>query len=339
MLRTSKSVILILGFFVLGLSFDCPCVFSQANQENAFSLQEVMNLFEALSGGPQIDDQTVGVNVEFPDNVNLCSGVLSAGSNSARYYGLKKKTWKGQYDEYDFSSPYHRDMVQIANRLGRLADTLIENRFIDKLAKRGLRPAIMFDIDNTLEFSADGDDDFVGDGPPIEPMVRFARKYCFQGNLECFFITARYCTKVSQASTIKWLKVHLGLDEGTILSHTFLTGNVDACEEKRNVRIAYKDSVRRALTEKEKIFWVFSVGDQLTDIFGSHSGIKVMLPNQFFKSHVVPHINTPDECSPLRVKMAEGACEDSLAMSILESTSAGFCGACQKRDGCFGKPE
>lgn len=53
--------------------------------------------------------------------------------------------------------------------------------------------------------------------------------------------------------------------------------------------VAYKDILREALEAERKVFWLMSIGDQLTDSLGEHSGLKVRVPNQFFHADINPN--------------------------------------------------
>ena len=103
--------------------------------------------------------------------------------------------------------------------------------------------------------------------------------------------------------------------------------------------LAINDIVRQALTQRDRIFWLMSIGDQLTDSFGKHSGAKLLVPNQIFHSNILPNPHSLDiECSdPTRNKVTEPSdeCSASLINEILEKTAISHCIACTDEKGCF----
>lgn len=321
---------------LIELLLSCPyaAFCAETKAASASRPEELLNLFNTLANINSIQDSKAGDRTAFPDNVKFCREPISAYSHSGAYYGLRRKAWMGKYDTYDPTSPFARDMAASAGQLAATTDSLIRGGFVNAVMSTGLQPAIMFDIDNTLAFTGDFDDDLEGDAPPIEATVAYVQKYCFQGGIECFFITARDCTSTSSAATLKWMKNKLKMDEQTILSHTFITGNLKSCDTFPLNRIAYKDLLRKRLAKTRKIFWLFSVGDQLTDVYGTHSGIKVMLPNQLFKSHIVPPVEDLRKCGPIQVREAQGPCAEALEPVVIEKSSLEYCTACRKKEGC-----
>lgn len=92
--------------------------------------------------------------------------------------------------------------------------------------------------------------------------------------------------------------------------------------------MAYKDVIREALEHQEQVFWLMSVGDQLTDSLGEHSGMKVRVPNQFFHADVSPNqwrfygrgqCGSPTTIAPPR------DCAESLRDHAIKYSSLEYC--------------
>jgi hypothetical protein len=188
----------------------------------------------------------------------------------------------------------------------------------------------MFDIDNTLEFSAAADSDDKGDGPAIQGMVDFANRWCFKNGLACYFITARNCDASSVPPTAKWLRNNLHLSDMQVSRYTHFSRNSNnlTCTIPGNPQVAYKDVIRQALEDQQNIFWLMSIGDQLTDSLGEHSGMKIRVPNQFFHSDITPNQYAPwgsGQCSSPTTIAPPTTCSDSLLQRAVEVTNLSYC--------------
>ncbi|CAK9083339.1 Retrovirus-related Pol polyprotein from transposon TNT 1-94 [Durusdinium trenchii] len=153
----------------------------------------------------------------------------------------------------------------------------------------------MFDIDNTLAYTGFNDTDLLGKAPPMKRAVDFAKRWCHFGGVrtesapfECFFITARYCTTLKAKATQLWVKENFPVDDYWMRKHVFITGGIGGCKSQ-GCSVAYKSVLRNWLHAQRNIYWVMSVGDQLTDSAGSQSGVRVKVPNFWFDSSVVPN--------------------------------------------------
>jgi hypothetical protein len=124
---------------------------------------------------------------------------LMAGSDYEKYYELT--TGVDGYSHYGENSHYAQDVARLTANLDQLMETFERTGLRSEAEKRGLTPALMFDIDNTLELSAAPDSDTKGDGPAIEGVVEFAQRWCFKDGLACYFITARNCDASSVPPT------------------------------------------------------------------------------------------------------------------------------------------
>ncbi len=253
---------------------------------------------------------------------------LMAGSDFVKYYGLS--TGKDGYSHYSETSQYAKDVAELSANMDRLMRSFRQTGLREELVRQGLTPALMFDIDNTLEFSAAPDSDSTGNGPAIKGMVDFAKRWCFKDDVVCYFITARNCDVSSVGPTEKWLKANLGLTDERIRRYTHFSRNSQdlTCSIPNSPTVAYKDVIREALEQQEKVFWLMSVGDQLTDSLGRHSGMKVRVPNQFFHSDIVPNQYAPwgaGQCNrPLTIAPPK-ACADSLLDKAVKYSSLDYC--------------
>lgn len=253
---------------------------------------------------------------------------LMAGSDYREYYALT--TGADGYARYGQDSSYARDVAGLTADLDRLMEGFERTGLRRALKRRGLVPALMFDIDNTLEFSAGPDSDAKGDGPAIRELVDFANRWCFKDDLVCYFVTARNCDASSVAPTEKWLKKNLHLSDEQTRRYTHFSRNSQSftCAIPGNPVVAYKDIIREALEEKQNIFWLMSIGDQLTDALGEHSGMKIRVPNQFFHSDIVPNQYAPwgaGQCGSPTTVAPPPACADALRDRALEVTAMPYC--------------
>lgn len=272
---------------------------------------------------------------------------LMSGSVFVEYYGLRKMSdgipygSDAQYEQdlkdknhgyaiYGENSRYARDVAALVGDMDRLMESFKRTGLRGELERRGMTPALMFDLDNTLEFSAAPDSDAVGEGPAIGGMVDFANRWCFKDGVTCYFITARNCDQSSTIPTKKWLETNLKLDEETVQRHTFFSRNQQnlICGIPGNPTVAYKDVIREALERDEKVFWLMSVGDQLTDSLGEHSGMKVRVPNQFFHSDIAANQYAPwgvGKCGSPATIAPPRDCAESLVGGALHYTSLSYC--------------
>ncbi len=255
---------------------------------------------------------------------------LMDSSDYVKYYALYNGT--DGYSHYGLSSQYASDVTALTIKLNQLMETFDSTGLRSELQARGLTPALMFDIDNTLEFSAAPDSDAKGDGPAIQGMVEFARRWCFKDGLACYFITARNCDASSVPPTAKWLKNNLRLSDAQIKRYTHFSRNQNSltCTIQGNPQVAYKDVIREALAQQQNVFWLMSIGDQLTDSLGEHSGMKIRVPNQFFHSDVVPNQYAPwgvGQCGSPTTIAPPANCAGLLLDRAIEVTSAAYCSA------------
>lgn len=312
-------------------------------------------LFREMTAGKTLLSVQTGESTQFNESEKIClqstcspegknckigdhfhASPLMKGSQLIRYYQLSPENpvdSKGnpQYQKYGPDSDYAADLKALKNRMDSLMISFRNSGLLEELGHRGLTPALMFDIDNTLEFSAGPDSDPVGDGPAIQPMVDFANKWCFKDGIDCYFITARTCTESSVPPTEKWLLANLKFDDRVIRNHTHFSTNPEdlVCEGlSENISVAYKDLIRQAMEAERNIFWLMSVGDQLTDSLGEHSGMKVRVPNQFFQSDIVPNQFAPwgkGQCYSPHTMAPPAQCAIRLLPRAIQKTSLEYC--------------
>ena len=116
-------------------------------------------------------------------------------------------------------------------------------------------PAVMFDIDDTL---------IAYSGKPIKPIIKLLNK-CIKDNLIVLIITAR--ASVWTPETIKELKEHN-------IKYAFLY-----LRSENDDFNTFKGNIKRKLAEENDIVTIMSVGDNIIDIEGEHSGYFIKLPN------------------------------------------------------------
>ncbi|MBD2809108.1 hypothetical protein IDZ49_09955, partial [Francisella tularensis] len=68
------------------------------------------------------------------------------------------------------------------------------------------------------------------------------------------------------------------------------------------------------------------IGDQMTDWYGSHSGLKVKFPHQLFQSNIEPNnYDHPSNCSMLTDTAHTTSCYNRLKSGILEHDTLNIC--------------
>lgn len=287
-------------------------------------------LFKTITKNKAFYSQRTGEAAQFNYSEKVCISNLIKKSDPIRYYKLKKKGYKGTYDIYGDDSQYAADIKALVTHLDNLMRSFHKSGLIAAIHHKGQTPALMFDIDNTLEFSSGIDNDPSGNGPPIKGTVAFAKRHCFKNNVVCYFITARDCDEKSTEATLKWVKRELKISDEQAKKYTHFSGifRSKGCQHQKNTSIAYKDIIRDALEKRDKIFWLMSIGDQLTDSLGSHSGMKIMVPNQLFQSDIVPNQLAPygkGNCNRTVTVEPNKACSKKLIDTAIEHSSVFYC--------------
>ena len=327
-MRISRRMVLSISLIACVLLF----AVTLQSKDNAQSNDKIdtLHLFKTITENKAFYSQRTGEAAQFNYSDEVCIADLIKKSDSTAYYKLKKNGYKGSYDIYGKDSQYAADVKALATHLDDLMRSFHRSGLIAEIVRRGRTPALMFDIDNTLEFSAGIDGDPTGNGPPIKGTVAFAKRHCFKDNIVCYFITARDCDKKSTAPTLKWVKDNLALSEEQAKKYTYFSGifRSEGCLHPPNTSIAYKDIIRHALEEEENIFWLMSIGDQLTDSLGRHSGMKIEVPNQFFHSDTVPNQLAPygkGNCNRTVTVAPDETCSKKLLKTAVEHSSFSFC--------------
>ena len=287
-------------------------------------------LFSAITADKAFYSQRTGEPKQLNASEKKCINPLVRDSDAVAYYQLKKNGYKKKYDIYGKESQYARDVKSLVKRMDASMDYFKKSGLMAAISGKGKIPALMFDIDNTVEFSSGIDGDPTGEGPPISGMVDFARRHCFKNELVCYFITARDCNAQNTKSTTIWLKREMKMTDAQIDRYTHLSGGfrTNGCETPKNTSIAYKDVIREALEKEQKIYWLMSIGDQLTDSLGHHSGMKIEVPNQLFHSDVVPNQFAPwgaGNCSRTITVAPDSACSQKLVNVAIKHSSVKYC--------------
>ncbi|MCS6260400.1 hypothetical protein G3479_14265 [Shewanella baltica] len=255
---------------------------------------------------------------------------LMTNSDDQNYYQLTQDSTG--FSQYGAQSQYATDIDTLRKRLDDLMWSFKKSGLIDALKQQKKTPALMFDIDNTLEFSAAIDSDPTGKGPAIQGMVDFAKQWCFKDGVDCYFVTARNCENQSAKPTQYWLEKNMGLDAKVVDRFTYFSRNTKqlVCSNlpTPTPNVAYKDIVREALEAERKVFWLMSIGDQLTDSLGEHSGLKVRVPNQFFHADINPNQFATygvGHCGPLETIVPPLECSIALKPQALAVTNINYC--------------
>jgi hypothetical protein len=155
------------------------------------------------------------------------------------------------------------NVYRIAYDLGTNYLNIIESYDINK-------PAVMFDIDDTL-LSVDDTIAFT----PIKPIISLLNE-CIKRNLLVLIITARDSS--GREETISQLDKYN-------IRYSFLYLR----QSPEDDHIMFKSNVKSNLLEKYGITTVMSIGDNEIDIIGPNSGYGIKLPN--IKDPCLYHIN------------------------------------------------
>lgn len=261
---------------------------------------DTIKLFNILTSNNDIivGDLQEDESYIMPNNVKICEASFDTKVRSPEYLSNPPPSLPDTYSE---DGSYRYVNYKEDSSFGRRLQTTIDRTddLMEQLYQAGMMsavevPSLMFDIDNTMEYTAYNDTDLTGDGPPLTATVNFVKKWCDgwgsgdRAIMQCIFITARYCTEMNAKATSTWLKSTYNASDELIASHVQFSGNLKcSCCEGNNV--AYKDILRKDWIEQYGFSWIASIGDQYTDSVGHYSGIKIKLPNVWFDSSLLPN--------------------------------------------------
>tara|TARA_B110000977_G_C11051273_1_gene482418 strand:- start:958 stop:1947 length:990 start_codon:yes stop_codon:yes gene_type:complete len=242
-----------------------------------------LELYSEVTSLTMAFNSKYGKKASIPTNSQGSIPLILANSDTKKFMGSK------DYNGYSKNSQFSKRSSAMMEDLETLIGKFKQIGFIDEIKSQGKTPAIMFDIDNTIELTSFEDDINTKSGINDPATAKFIKKVCFKNGVDCYFITARSCNNAEATNTKTWLQKHLGLTDKQISKYVFLSGSVpgNACTTDANNKVAYKDAFRRALSEQRNVYWLMSIGDQMTDWFGKHSGLKVWYPNEMFDSSIV----------------------------------------------------
>ncbi len=286
---------------------------------------DALKLYTEVTSLTMAFNEKYGKKFAMPVNAKDAVGVILKNSDTKAYMGTES------YNDYKKDSQFAKDAHAMMSALEVLLSKFKEIGFIQAIKAEGKTPAIMFDIDNTIQLTS-FDDDYWTKSKLSDPATsEFIKEVCFKDGVECYFITARSCNHNEAVATKSWLQKHLGLSKSQIQNYVFLSGSIpdNACSTKANEKVAYKDVLREALSEKRQVYWLMSIGDQMTDWFGPHSGLKVWYPNQMFDSAIVGNNhNDPTKITPLQSVVAPSkACYAKLQNHVLQESTIQYCQA------------
>ncbi len=144
--------------------------------------------------------------------------------------------------------------------------------------------------------------------------------------VDCYYVTARPNNRIEADSTRKWLVDTFGLSEEELDQYVSLMGDLSCSQPPYpdTTRIAYKDVVRRAYSDRDGAYWIMSMGDQLVDVFGTHSGVKVLLPNLFFDKAIVRKYYEGPGDTRTQMITPSRECYNELKDSALEVTNINY---------------
>lgn len=282
-----------------------------------------LTLYSEVTSLTMAFNEQYGKPFRLPVNARDAIDVILKNSNTKKYMGTT------DYNTYGKNALFAKYAHNMMDALTQLIQRFKEIGFFQEIEAQGKTPALMFDIDNTIELTSFVDDYQTKSGINDPATADFIKKVCFKDGLVCYFITARTCNRNEAVSTKKWLKQHLKLSNQQISNYVFLSGAIpeDACTSKPNEKIAYKDVLRQALSQARHVYWVMSIGDQMTDWFGKNSGLKVWYPNMMFDSSIVPnnHNNSSEKGVLQTVRAPTQQCYNHLKDKALMHSTIQYC--------------
>ena len=284
-----------------------------------------LKLYSEVTSLTMAFNEKYGQPFRLPVNARDSINAIVKNSNTADYMGTKT------YNDYNNKSEFSKQSHAMMSDLTYLISQFKKIGFIQAIESQGKTPALMFDIDNTIELTSFDDDYFTKSGINDPATSDFIKSVCFKNGIACYFITARTCNHNEAIATKSWLQKHLRLSNKEINNYVFLSGSIpsNACTSNPNESIAYKDILRHALSDTKNVYWLMSIGDQMTDWFGKNSGLKVWYPNEMFDSSIVANDhNNPKIQGQLRTVIAPTQqCYSKLKGEALKSSTIQYCEA------------
>ena len=295
---------------------------AQPTQAQVFHVNP-LKLYSEVTSLTMAFNAKYGKESSLPSNAKAGVNKIIAHSNTQNYMGTKT------YNDYAQNSQFAKDANSMMTDLSQLITSFKKIGFIQEIKAQNQTPAIMFDIDNTIELTSFDDDYYTKSGINDPATAQFIKTNCFKDGVDCYFITARSCNVHEASATKQWLQKHLHLSDQEISKYVFLSGAIpsDACTGNPNERVAYKDVLRRALSEKQHVYWLMSIGDQMTDWFGLDSGLKVWYPNMMFDSSIVEnnHNNPKTSLHLQTVTTPTNQCYTKLKEYALRESTINYC--------------
>jgi hypothetical protein len=308
---------------LLGVVLCLTTSLSLAKVPSKNSQVDPLTLYSKVTALTMAFNSKYGKRFSLPDNAKSAIPSILKNSNSHRYMASKTD------NTYQKNSKFAKDAQSMMQDLSSLLLQFKKIGFIHAIKAKGKTPAIMLDIDNTLELTSFADNYWSASSRNDPASVGFAEKNCFKDGIACYFITARTCNQKEASQTTHWLKKHLHLSNKQIANHLFFSAAIrdKACTQKNNQLVAYKDIIRHELSIKRHVYWLMSIGDQKTDWFGEHSGLKVWYPNAMFDSSIVSNSDHSKVAnSVLRTVIAPStACFSQLKQQVLQQTTPAYC--------------
>ena len=315
--KYSKKIFALLFLGVFSFS-----VYAQVSDNKQYNVNP-LELYSSVTSLTMAFNEKYGKEFRLPVNAKDSVDVILKNSDTKKYMG--SKTYNGYNPDSKFSKQAHDMMKALANLIGDFKSI----GFIQEIKSQGKTPALMFDIDNTIELTSFDDDYWTKSGINDPATANFIKKVCFKDGIACYFITARTCNHSEASETKQWLQKHLNLTNEQVAKYVFLSGAIpaNACTSKPNEKVAYKDVLRKDLSETRNVYWLMSIGDQMTDWFGKHSGLKVWYPNEMFDSSIVGNNhNDPDQKGALKTVVAPTKrCYQKLKPKALVDSTIQYC--------------
>ncbi|MED7788839.1 hypothetical protein [Francisella sp. 19X1-34] len=315
----SKSLIIALSAFLF--TFYTSSIYG-ATKEVSYKTNP-LKLYSEVTSLTMAFNEKYGKKADLPYNEKQAISLILKNSSTKKYM------LSDDYNSFKKNSEFSKQTSDMMKALATLINKFKKIGFIDEIKSQGKTPALMFDIDNTVELTSFDDDYWTKSGINDPATAKFIKQICFKDGISCYFITARACNAATSKATKEWLKKHIGLTDDQLKNNVFLSGSVPhyACTNKANTSVAYKDMLREALSDSRNVYWLMSIGDQMTDWFGEHSGLKVWYPNQMFDNSIVANdYNHPNKKPHLRQVIAPTKeCYAKFKDNVLKQSTLSYC--------------
>lgn len=125
---------------------------SAKNRQDKVKYLNSLELYQQVTSLTMAFNEQYGKKFYLPVNAKDAIGFILKNSNTRKYMGSK------DYNSYNKHSEFSNDANNMMQALTKLIEKFEKIGFISEILAQGKTPAIMFDIDNTIELTSFADD-------------------------------------------------------------------------------------------------------------------------------------------------------------------------------------